>query len=142
MTRILPENAVVDSGEIIYKGRNLLQIPDKEFAGLRGSEMDRVNGAGKGVEMNMEVFYLKYFFQSAISFFRSPACLAQHLVAEGFADADKVAVMGGSYGGYMTLACTAFYPDLWVAGVDTVGMLTRYWISGENMGRSWPSGPP
>ena len=53
---------------------------------------------------------------------RDAACLAQHLVAEGFADADKVAVMGGSYGGYMTLACTAFYPDLWVAGVDTVGM--------------------
>lgn len=50
------------------------------------------------------------------------ACLAEHLVAEGIADKDKIAVMGASYGGYMTLACTAFYPDLWVAGVDTVGM--------------------
>jgi len=42
VTRILPENAVVDSGEIIYKGRNLLQIPDKEFAGLRGSEIGMI----------------------------------------------------------------------------------------------------
>jgi len=50
------------------------------------------------------------------------ACLAQHLVEEHIADAGRVAVMGGSYGGYMTLACTAFYPELWVAGVDTVGM--------------------
>jgi len=50
------------------------------------------------------------------------ACLAEHLVEAGIADKDKIAVMGGSYGGYMTLATTAFYPDLWVAGVDTVGM--------------------
>ena len=50
------------------------------------------------------------------------ACLAEHLVEAGIADKDKIAVMGASYGGYMTLATTAFYPDLWVAGVDTVGM--------------------
>ena len=34
----------------------------------------------------------------------------------------KVALMGGSYGGYMTLAGLAFYPDLWMAGVDIVGI--------------------
>lgn len=30
--------------------------------------------------------------------------------------------MGASYGGYMTLSCVTRYPDLWAAGVDTVGM--------------------
>lgn len=37
-------------------------------------------------------------------------------------DATRVAVMGGSYGGYMTLAALAFYPKLWSAGIATVGI--------------------
>jgi dipeptidyl aminopeptidase/acylaminoacyl peptidase len=38
------------------------------------------------------------------------------------ADADRVAVMGGSYGGFMTLAAMTEYPELWAAGVDVVGI--------------------
>lgn len=34
----------------------------------------------------------------------------------------KVAVMGGSYGGFMVLAALTEYPDLWSAGVDIVGI--------------------
>jgi dipeptidyl aminopeptidase/acylaminoacyl peptidase len=37
-------------------------------------------------------------------------------------DATRVAVMGASYGGYMTLAALAFYPNLWAAGIATVGI--------------------
>ncbi len=37
-------------------------------------------------------------------------------------DGRRVALMGGSYGGYMVLAGLAFYPDLWVAGIDIVGI--------------------
>lgn len=44
------------------------------------------------------------------------------LRASGWADPQKHVVMGGSYGGYMTLACLTMLPDLWAAGVDTVGM--------------------
>ncbi len=36
-------------------------------------------------------------------------------------DGDKVALMGSSYGGYMTLAGLTFHPELWAAGVDVVG---------------------
>lgn len=50
------------------------------------------------------------------------ACLVEHLVTEGIADPKRIAVMGASYGGYMTLACITNYPDLWAAAVDTVGM--------------------
>ncbi len=50
------------------------------------------------------------------------ACLVQHLVDEGIADPKRIAVMGASYGGYMTLACITNYPKLWAAAVDTVGM--------------------
>ena len=34
----------------------------------------------------------------------------------------KVAVMGGSYGGFMVLAALTEYPGLWSAGVDIVGI--------------------
>jgi dipeptidyl aminopeptidase/acylaminoacyl peptidase len=37
-------------------------------------------------------------------------------------DASRVALTGGSYGGYMTLAGLAFHPDRFAAGVDVVGM--------------------
>jgi dipeptidyl aminopeptidase/acylaminoacyl peptidase len=37
-------------------------------------------------------------------------------------DLDRIAVMGGSYGGFMTLAAMTEYPDLWAAGVDVVGI--------------------
>lgn len=35
---------------------------------------------------------------------------------------DQVAVMGGSYGGYMTAAALAFHPDAFAAGVDIFGV--------------------
>ncbi|HEX8304252.1 MAG TPA: S9 family peptidase [Jatrophihabitans sp.] len=37
-------------------------------------------------------------------------------------DTGRVALYGGSYGGYMVLAGLTFYPELWAAGVDIVGI--------------------
>lgn len=37
-------------------------------------------------------------------------------------DPSRVALYGGSYGGYMVLAGLAFQPELWAAGVDLVGV--------------------
>lgn len=37
-------------------------------------------------------------------------------------DPTRVALWGGSYGGYMVLAGLAFQPQLWAAGVDIVGI--------------------
>lgn len=45
----------------------------------------------------------------------------KHLVKQGIADPKRVAIMGGSYGGYATLAGLAFTPDVYAAGVDIVG---------------------
>ncbi len=42
-------------------------------------------------------------------------------VEGGVAQADKVAIMGGSYGGYATLVGLAFTPELFACGVDIVG---------------------
>jgi dipeptidyl aminopeptidase/acylaminoacyl peptidase len=43
-------------------------------------------------------------------------------------DGNRVAAMGGSYGGYMTLAAVAQLPEYFQAGVDFVGVAN--WISG------------
>jgi dipeptidyl aminopeptidase/acylaminoacyl peptidase len=50
------------------------------------------------------------------------AATAAWLKSSGRADGSRLAVMGGSYGGYMTLAAVTFHPDLWAAGVDIVGI--------------------
>jgi len=42
-------------------------------------------------------------------------------VAEGIAQQDKVAIMGGSYGGYATLVGLTVTPDTFACGVDIVG---------------------
>jgi alpha-beta hydrolase superfamily lysophospholipase len=44
------------------------------------------------------------------------------LVHGGFADADRVACAGWSYGGYLTLAALTFHPDLFAAGISICGM--------------------
>jgi dipeptidyl aminopeptidase/acylaminoacyl peptidase len=46
---------------------------------------------------------------------------AKYLVAQGIADPKRVGIMGGSYGGYATLAGVTFTPDLYAAAVDIVG---------------------
>jgi len=50
-------------------------------------------------------------------------------------DPDRIAVMGGSYGGFMVLAALTEYPDLWAAGVDVVG-IANFVTFLENTG-SW-----
>jgi dienelactone hydrolase len=45
----------------------------------------------------------------------------KHLVAQGTADQKRVGILGGSYGGYATLAGVAFTPDVYAAGVSLVG---------------------
>ncbi len=48
--------------------------------------------------------------------------LYRWIEADGRIDPKRVALMGGSYGGYMVLAGLAFQPELWAAGVDIVGI--------------------
>ncbi len=46
---------------------------------------------------------------------------ARWLIERGIADPKRIAIMGGSYGGYATLAGLTFTPEVWAAGVDLVG---------------------
>jgi dipeptidyl aminopeptidase/acylaminoacyl peptidase len=45
----------------------------------------------------------------------------KYLVAQNIANPARVGIMGGSYGGYATLAGVAFTPDLYAAAVSIVG---------------------
>ncbi len=45
----------------------------------------------------------------------------KYLVARGIADPKRVSILGGSYGGYATLAGVAFTPDVYAAAVSIVG---------------------
>ena len=51
-------------------------------------------------------------------------CVAskQMLIDTGYVDPDKIAIIGGSYGGYMTLAALTFRPTEFAAGVDLFGI--------------------
>ena len=44
------------------------------------------------------------------------------LIKKGIADPKRIAIYGGSYGGYATLAGLTFTPDLYACGVDYVGV--------------------
>jgi dipeptidyl aminopeptidase/acylaminoacyl peptidase len=46
---------------------------------------------------------------------------ADYLVKEGYSDRAKIAIMGGSYGGYATLAGLTLTPEVFCCGVDIVG---------------------
>ena len=64
----------------------------------------------------------------------------KYLVGQGTADPKRVAILGGSYGGYATLAGVAFTPDLYAAAVSIVGpsnlmtllaSIPPYWEAGR-----------
>jgi len=66
----------------------------------------------------------------------------KYLISEGIADPKHVGIMGGSYGGYATLAGVTFTPDLYAAAVDYVGpsnlntlleTIPPYWEAGRQV---------
>lgn len=45
-----------------------------------------------------------------------------YLASTGVIDHERVAIIGGSYGGYMTLAAMSFRPEVFKAGIDIFGV--------------------
>ena len=64
---------------------------------------------------------------------------AKYLISNGISNKDKVAIMGGSYGGYATLAGLAFTPNLYACGVDIVGPSNIFTLL-ESVPAYWESG--
>lgn len=57
------------------------------------------------------------------------------LAATGYVDPAKIGIMGGSYGGYMTLAGLTFAPDEFAVGVDIFGVAN--WLRTLNSMPEW-----
>jgi len=64
----------------------------------------------------------------------------KYLAGLPYIDSSKIGIMGGSYGGYMTLAALSFYPEEFKTGVDLFGVanwlrtlkeIPPYWESGK-----------
>jgi dipeptidyl aminopeptidase/acylaminoacyl peptidase len=65
----------------------------------------------------------------------------KHLASLPYIDSSKIGIIGGSYGGYMTLAALSFQPDEFKVGVDLFGVanwlrtlkeIPPYWESFKN----------
>lgn len=63
----------------------------------------------------------------------------KHLIDQGIADPKRVAIMGGSYGGYATLAGLAFTPNVYTCGVDIVGPSNLFTLL-ESVPAYWEAG--
>ena len=46
----------------------------------------------------------------------------KYLASLPYVDANRIGIIGGSYGGYMVLAALAFQPDVFEVGVDIFGV--------------------
>lgn len=94
--------------------------PDVQLLANRGYAVLQVNFRGS-------TGYGKAFTQAAIGEFAG----AMHddlidavdwAVKQGYVDRDRVAIFGGSYGGYATLVGVTFTPDVFAAAIDYVGI--------------------
>lgn len=62
------------------------------------------------------------------------AWAAKFLISSGYADAKKIGITGGSYGGFMTVMAVGRMPDFWAAGVESYGIV--------NWNTMWERGSP
>ena len=94
--------------------------PEVQFLASRGYAVMQMNfrgSTGYGKD-----FWEKSFKQWGKTMQDDISDGVQYLIDKGIADPERIAIYGGSYGGYATLAGLAFTPDLYAAGVDYVGV--------------------
>jgi dipeptidyl aminopeptidase/acylaminoacyl peptidase len=94
--------------------------PEVQFLANRGYAVLQVNfrtSTGYGRE-----FWEAGFKQWGLKIQDDITDGVQWLIDEGIADPKRIAIYGGSFGGYATLAGLAFTPDLYACGVDYVGV--------------------
>jgi dipeptidyl aminopeptidase/acylaminoacyl peptidase len=94
--------------------------PDVQLLANRGYAVLQVNFRGS-------MGYGKAFVKAAIGEFAGKMHddlidAVDWAVKQGYADRDRVAIFGGSYGGYATLVGVTFTPDVFAAAIDYVGI--------------------
>ncbi|MDV3128914.1 S9 family peptidase [Mycobacterium sp. 21AC1] len=109
--------------------------PDVQMLANRGYAVLQVNFRGS-------TGYGKAFTKAAIGEFAGKMHddlidAVDWAVKQGYADRDKVAIFGGSYGGYASLVGVTFTPDVFAAAIDYVGIssLANFMRTLPNVGR-------
>ncbi|ORA04977.1 S9 family peptidase [Mycolicibacterium bacteremicum] len=109
--------------------------PDVQLLANRGYAVLQVNFRGS-------TGYGKSFTQAAIGEFAGKMHddlidAVDWAVKQGYADRDRVAIFGGSYGGYASLVGVTFTPDVFAAAIDYVGIssLLNFMKTLPNVGR-------
>ena len=94
--------------------------PEAQFLANRGYAVLQMNfrgSTGYGRE-----FWEASFGQWGLAMQDDITDGVQWLIDQGIADPKRIAIYGGSYGGYATLAGITYTPDLYAAAVDYVGV--------------------
>lgn len=94
--------------------------PEVQFLASRGYAVFQMNF--RGSTGYGKKFWLASFKQWGKKMQDDITDGVEHLIKEEVADRGKIAIYGGSYGGYAVLAGLAFTPDLYACGVDYVGI--------------------
>jgi dipeptidyl aminopeptidase/acylaminoacyl peptidase len=94
--------------------------PEVQFLANRGYAVLQMNF--RGSTGYGKKFWESSFKQWGLSMQNDITDGVKWLIEKGIADQDRIAIYGGSYGGYATLAGMTFTPDLYAAGVDYVGV--------------------
>jgi len=94
--------------------------PEIQFLANRGYAILQMNF--RGSTGYGKAFWEKSFKEWGLTMQNDITDGTQWLITKGIADAKKVAIYGGSYGGYATLQGLVREPDLYAAGVDYVGV--------------------
>ena len=94
--------------------------PEVQFLANRGYAVLQTNF--RGSTGYGRAFWEASFKQWGLSMQDDITDGVNYLIEQGTADPERVAIYGGSYGGYATLAGLAFTPDLYACGVDYVGV--------------------
>ncbi len=109
--------------------------PDVQLLANRGYAVLQVNFRGS-------TGYGRSFTQAAIGEFAGRMHddlidAVDWAVEQGYADRDRVAIFGGSYGGYAALVGVTFTPDVFAAAIDYVGIssLPNFMRTLPNVGR-------
>ncbi|TQK28719.1 S9 family peptidase [Arthrobacter sp. SLBN-53] len=109
--------------------------PDVQLLANRGYAVLQINFRGS-------TGYGKSFTQAAIGEFAGRMHddlidAVDWAVEQGYADRDRVAIFGGSYGGYAALVGVTFTPDVFAAAIDYVGIssLANFMKTLPNVGR-------
>ena len=98
--------------------------PEVQFLANRGYAVLQVNF--RGSTGYGKKFWESSFKQWGLTMQDDLSDGVQWLVDKGIADKKRIAIYGGSYGGYATLQGLVKNPDLYAAGVDYVGVSNMF----------------